>query len=143
MRFNSLDISDRFTYKLNGKLSSPFLIRRWTRQALFSLVMEPLTEALRALTRVAGICVDSIVEKLSLFADDLILFLRVQSPTLLEELRILERFAALSGLHTNWGKSLILPIDLGAKAVVNPNSSLQWETIIRYLGVNISSIIVV
>lgn len=74
--------------KLNGKLSSPFPIQRGTKQgcplspSLFTMVMEPLAEALRVSTRLAGIRIGSIVEKLALYTDNLILFPRDPGPSL-------------------------------------------------------------
>lgn len=126
--------------------SRPLLAnKRGTRQGcplfpgLFALVMEPLAEALWKSSDVTGICVGSIVEKLALYADELILFLRDPGPSLSKVLQLLGHFAALSGLRTNWSKSLILPIDLRAKNIIDPNSPLQWADSIRYLGINISS----
>lgn len=106
--------------------------------ALFALVMEPLAEALQKSSGVSRICVGSIVKKLALYADDLILFLRDPGPSPSAALQFLGRFTALSGLKTNWSKSLILPIDPRAKKKIVPTSPLQWATTIRYLGINIS-----
>lgn len=67
--------------KLGVLLSEPFPVERGTRQGcplspfLFALAMEPLATALRRSDSVKGIRVGSIVEKLALYADDLMLFL--------------------------------------------------------------------
>lgn len=83
------------------------------------------------------LCRSSIVDKIGLY--DLILFLQDPGPSLSEALQILDGFAALSGLNTNWGKSLVLPIDQEAKRLADPNFPLQWATTIKYLEIIISS----
>lgn len=62
-------------------LSNAFPLGRGTRQGcplspgLFALVVEPLAIALRAETGVRGIVVGEIEEKVSLYADDTLLYL--------------------------------------------------------------------
>lgn len=117
--------------KLNGRLLPSFPIRRGTRQGCtlsLALVMEPLAEALRKSSGMSGIRVGSVVKKLALYADDLILFLWDPGPLLSEVLRLLGHSATLSGLQTNWSKSLILPIKPRAKRLSDPASPLQWAS---------------
>lgn len=52
--------------------------------------------------KIIGIHVGSIIEKLALFIDDLILFLNDPGPFLTEALNILSDYATFSGLRTNW-----------------------------------------
>lgn len=68
-------------------LSNPFPVERGTRQDcplspffLFALVREPLATALRNSVSVKGIQVGSLVEKLALYVDDLMLFLNDPGP---------------------------------------------------------------
>lgn len=68
---------------------------------------------------VTGIRVGSIVEKLVLYADNLILFFHDPGPSLSEALRILAHFLVFL---------LILPIDPGAKEMANDSLPLQWAT---------------
>lgn len=68
--------------KINGFVSSPFDISRGTRQGcplsplLFALAMEPLVEALRRSDDYQGIWIGRQTYKLSMFADDLVLYLQ-------------------------------------------------------------------
>lgn len=102
--------------KVNGSMSSRFGISRGTRQGcplsplLFALAIEPLAEALRRKEDYRGIQIRKQEFKLSLFADDLVLYLKHPQPSLqcIEEL--LSKFQTVSGLNINMDKSLLYPI---------------------------------
>lgn len=101
---------------VNGATSSLFSVSRGTRQGcplsplLFALALEPLAEALRQAPAFMGFIVGDVHIKLSLFADDMALY--VTNPnTFLEAINsILDSFAAVSGLRVNKEKSLLYPI---------------------------------
>lgn len=117
-RWITLLYSDpRTVIRLGLLTSEPFVVGRGTRQGcplspfLFALMMEPIARALRQSREVGAIQVGSIQENLTLYADDLLLFLRDPRTSLQAALRILDRFASFSGLRVNWTKSLILPVE--------------------------------
>lgn len=60
--------------KLGGNLSEPFSIGCPQSPSLFALLMEPIAQAKRNSIDNKGIRVGSIIEKGSLYADDLVLF---------------------------------------------------------------------
>lgn len=69
----------------------------------------------------------------------MLLFLSDPGDSLRAALGIFETFAKYSGLKVNWSKSSILPIDIGAKELADPNLPLQWVTSLKYLGVRITA----
>lgn len=72
----------RAMVKINGQISSSFDIARGTRQRcplsplLFALAMELLAEALQSLVDYKGIQIGKQTHKLSMFADDLVLYIQ-------------------------------------------------------------------
>lgn len=50
-------------------------------------------------------------KKIGLYADDTILYLADQGPSLQAALGIIEKMESFSGLRINWDKSQILPLD--------------------------------
>lgn len=60
------------------------------------------------------------MEKLALYADDLMLFLNDLGPSLRAALNIIYEFSELSGLKVNWNKSQALPIDPQANLHADP-----------------------
>lgn len=55
--------------------------------------------------------VDTLVKKIAMYADVLILYLNDLGPSLKEALRILSELSVYSGLRISWGETQILPID--------------------------------
>lgn len=146
-RWITLLYSDpRTVIRLGLLTSEPFVVGRGTRQGcplspfLFALMMEPIARALRQSREVGAIQVGSIQENLTLYADDLLLFLRDPRTSLQAALRILDRFASFSGLRVNWTKSLILPVEPEAqKKKDHDGLPLQWVSAITYLGVKVTA----
>lgn len=102
--------------KVNGTLSSKFLIRNGTRQGyplsplLFALALEPLLRRVRVNTDIRGLTVGNIEHKLSAYADDVLFHLTnplISLPILLKEL---QHFGTISNFKINYTKSEILPI---------------------------------
>ena len=81
--------------KLGGRLSSFFQLYRGTRQgcplspALFAIAIEPVAEALRTTPNIQGLRVGGLEERVALYADDMILFLRDAGPSLEGALELL------------------------------------------------------
>lgn len=126
------------TVKLNGSCSSPFWICRGIPQGcplsplLFALALEPLVEALQNETRFKGISELKKQFKLSLFADDMVIYV-TDPTTFLEAIEhILDSFYAVSGLRMKscfGAPAYWIRIKYSKHLVSN-----EW----KYLGVRIS-----
>lgn len=129
---------------VNGWLSEQFPLERGTRQGcplsplLYALAAEPLAIAIRAKTEIVGLRVDNYTEKIGLYADDTILYLADQGPSLQTALRIIEQMGSFSGLRINWDKSQILPIDHFPPPITCPELPLARVNTIKYLGVKVT-----
>lgn len=103
---------------VNSWLSGQFPLERDTRQGcplsplLNALAAEPLAIAIRADPDIVGLRRGPTVEKIGLYADDTILYLADQGPSLQAALKIIAKMRSYSGLRINWDKSQILPIDI-------------------------------
>lgn len=133
---------------VNGSSSTPFQISNGTRQGcplsplLFVLVIEHLAQAIRHNTSIVGIQTPSSDLKLSLYADDLLVYIQqphTSLPSLMHEFR---RFGELSNFKLNMSKTEALNISLPHTTLtrIQANSSFQWSSrSISYLGITISS----
>lgn len=65
---------------------------------------------------VRGLRVGELEEKLSLYADDALLYLNDAGLSLSAALKLFDTFGTFSGLRINWSKSIIFPIEDGAPA---------------------------
>lgn len=97
-----------------GNSFRPFYLYRGTRQGcplspvLFTLATEPMAILLRSSPLVFGILIlGSVQEKISLYSDDTILYLRNTTNSLGAALSLINTFGGYSGLCINWGKSVI------------------------------------
>lgn len=131
---------------LNGRTSANFPISRGTRQGcplsplIFALAMEPLTEALRSDPDFTGIPIRDKLFKLSLFADNMALYILNPHKSIPAIERASDSFYIVSGLKVNRTKSLLYPLYMSN----NDRTSLEgkypyaWVTNCwRYLGVKI------
>lgn len=107
--------------RVNGSLSAPISISRGTRQGcplsplLFIIAMDPLVRRLQENHLFRGLQFLDGPLLISLYADDILLFVRHPQdnlPSLIDEI---SRFGTMSGLKINWGKSVLFP---GMKAAV-------------------------
>lgn len=95
----------------NGVLSEAFPLQCETRQGcplsplLFALALEPLTAMVRSSPDIMGFHRGERVDKLSLYADDTLIYLRdtVGSPEAI--MWLFDRFGQHSGFAINWHKS--------------------------------------
>lgn len=133
---------------VNGSASTPFVISNGIRQGcplsplLFVLVMEHLATAIRQNNNIMGIPTPSSEVKLSLYADDLLVYIQQPHtflPSLMQELR---RFGDLSNFKLNMSKTEALNISLTPSTLtqLRTNFPFQWGARgISYLGVTIPS----
>uniref|UniRef100_A0A3B4C811 Reverse transcriptase domain-containing protein n=1 Tax=Pygocentrus nattereri TaxID=42514 RepID=A0A3B4C811_PYGNA len=105
----------------NNNISPYFALSRGTRQGsplsplLFAIVIEPLAIALRTNKDIKGIARAEGEHKVSLYADDMILYLSDASTSLPVVLNILSDFGKISGYRVNTQKSELMPINLAAR----------------------------
>lgn len=129
----------------NNISSEYFPLQRGTRQGcplspiLFALAVEPLAIALRANNGIQGIPRGTLNLKLSLYADDLLLFISNPNVSLPKALSVMEAFGKVSGYKLNIGKSELFPIN---NAALNGSfSHFQFRVVqdqFTYLGVKVT-----
>ena len=96
---------------LNGEKLKPFPLRSGTRQGcplsslLFNLVLEVLATAIREQKEIKGIQIRKEV-KLSLFADDMILYIENPKDSTRKLLELVNEFGKVAGYKVNAQKSL-------------------------------------
>ena len=99
---------------LNGEKLKAFLLSSGTRQGcplsplLFNIVLEVLATAIRGETEIKGIQVGKEV-KLSLFADDMILYTENPKDSIRKLLKLISEFSKVVGYKTNTQKSFAFP----------------------------------
>ncbi|CAJ0950638.1 unnamed protein product [Ranitomeya imitator] len=130
--------------RVNGTLSPPIDIRNGTRQGcplsplLYILAMEHLAVALRKTPDIEGLRIGQHEFKISLYADDLLLYITnptVAFPVLLREFC---RFGEVSNFKVNYPKTEALNVSLPDDLVsqVQASFSFKWKTdALKYLGV--------
>lgn len=107
--------------RTNNDYSDYFPLERGTRQGcplsplLFAIAIEPLAIALRS-SHMKGIIRGDLAHKLSLYADDLLLFVSDPDRSIPCVLDLLKEFGLVSGYKLNFHKSELLPINSAAKA---------------------------
>ncbi|XP_012819057.2 uncharacterized protein LOC105947410 [Xenopus tropicalis] len=127
--------------RVNGITSLPFSLERGTRQGcplspiLFALAIEPLAILIRNTPGIKGLTYGNIKEKVSLYADDLLVYLVDPRDSLTSLLQLVDNFGHYSGLRINWDKSILCPVDPLQPQPVVPNIPLKWANQFKYLGV--------
>lgn len=122
-----------------------FFPRRGTAQgcplspALFAMAIEPLAKKIRQTDNITGITIGKNEYKLSLFADDLLLYLSDEDISIPSVINIMSQFSKIPGNKINRGKTEILTF--GQKQI-NPEVFKQFKVQsckIKYLGCYISA----
>ena len=97
---------------LNGAKLKAFLLRSGTRQGcplsplLFNIVLKVLATAIRKEKEVKGIQIGKEEVKLSLFADDMILYIENPKDSIRKLLELISEFTKVAGYKINTQKSL-------------------------------------
>ena len=128
--------------RTNQIRSSPFMLRRGTRQGcclspfLFDLAIEPLAVALRIQQDIPGIVRNQVIHKVSLYADDLLLYISNPAESIPKLIDVLHKFGNLSGYRLNFSKSSLFPINQLAISINYSNlpSKLEHQSF-TYLGI--------
>ena len=106
--------------RTNGTISKYFSLQRGTRQGcplsplLFDIAIEPLAVSLRNREGFTGIVRGGVTHKLSLYADDLLLYCSDPLLSVLVALDINNSFGRVSGYKINLTKSILFPINSSA-----------------------------
>lgn len=131
----------------NNHYSKLFRLHRGTRQGcplsplLFVLAIEPLAIAIRNNHYIHGITRLGTEHKLSLYADDLFLFVSKAETTIPLILELLTKFGEISGYKLNLHKSELLPLNLTNTTL--QNITVPFKTAVNsfvYLGVIVTRI---
>ena len=97
---------------LNGEKLKAFTLRSGTRQRcplsplLFNIVLEVLASAIREEKEIKGIQIREEEVKLSLFADDMILYIENPKDSIRKLLELISEFSKVAGYKVNTQKSL-------------------------------------
>lgn len=128
---------------LTGQLSSTlFPVTRSSHQgcplspALFALSLEPLAQMIRQSSSVHPISVCDTQHHVSLYADDVLVFMEKPLQSIPNLLSICKEFSCLSGFKINWTKSALLPLNDSAKRLqFSPGIPVVQD--FKYLGIQI------
>lgn len=100
----------------NRTLSAPFKLHRGTRQGcplsplIFALAIEPLAQNIRLDPQMHGYTTKGTINKISLYADDILLFITHPQSTIPVLLNKINLFGTFSGYRINWTKSVLMPM---------------------------------
>lgn len=79
-----------------------------------------------------------ISDKISLYADDTLLYLGDVEASLTNVMKIIQHFGSLSGFSINWSKSIILPVDEPMVDLPVSARPLKVVSSFKYLGIHVS-----
>uniref|UniRef100_A0AAR2IHE3 Reverse transcriptase domain-containing protein n=1 Tax=Pygocentrus nattereri TaxID=42514 RepID=A0AAR2IHE3_PYGNA len=125
-----------------AKFSSFFPILRGSRQGcplspfLFAISLEPLAQAIRLSSTYSPVGILNTQHYISLYADDILLFVNNVPQTLPHLLTILDIFGSHSGYKVNKTRSALLPLNEPMKNL-NIQSPIPVVEHFKYLGIEI------
>lgn len=124
--------------------SEYFRLTRSTRQGcplsllLFALAIEPLAVSLRASKEYSGIHRGGKEHKVSLFPNDLLIYISDPSKSVPAIISILNKFGQLSGYKINVSKSILFPIKTIKDQQLFDKLPFRISTQFKYIGINIT-----
>ena len=130
---------------LNGEKLKAFPLRSETRQGcplsplLFNIVLEVLATAIREEKEIKGIWIGKEV-KLSLFADDMILYIENPKDSIRKLLELISEFSKVSGYKTNTQNSPAFLYTNSEKSEKEIKESIPFTIAtkrIKYIGINL------
>ena len=131
---------------LNGEKLKPFPLRSGTKQGcplsplLFNIVLEDLATAITEEKEIKGIQTGKEEVKLSLFADDMILYIENPKDTTRKLLELINEFGKVAQYKVNAQKSLAFLYMNDEKSEREIKETLPFTTAtkrIKYLGINL------
>ncbi len=129
----------------NKMVSQYFSLSRGTRQGcplsplLFILAIEPLSSVLRSSQSISGIKRRGVEYKVSLYADDLLLYITDPLSCISEVVKILKEYGYFSGYKLNFSKSICFPINHMADQITDTDLPFcTSKSGFKYLGINIT-----
>ena len=131
---------------LNGEKLKEFPLRSGTRQGcllsplLFNIVLEVLTMAIREVKEIKGIQIGKEEVKLSLFADDMILYLENPKDSTRKLLELIHEFGKIAGYKINTQKStafLYINNERSEREIRETIPFIITSERIKYLGINL------
>lgn len=137
--------SPKASVHTNDVYSDYFSLGRGCRQGcplsplLFAIAIEPLSIILKSSSVFKGIIRNGIEHKLSLYADDLLLYITDPALSIPAVLGILENFSSFSGYKLNLGKSECFPINTAACHLQQSDLPFHLSPSgFKYLGINVT-----
>ena len=131
---------------LNGEKLKAFPLRSGTRQGcplsplLFNIVLEVLATAIREEKEIKGIQIRKEKVKVSLFADDMILYIENLKDSIRKLLELISEFSKVAGYKINTQKSLAFLYTNNEKSERTIKESIPFTITtkrIKYLGINL------
>ena len=107
---------------------------------LFNIVLEVLSKAFREEKEIKRIQIKKEEAKLSLFADDMILYIENPKDTFSKLLELVSEFSKVAGYKINTQKSLVFLYTNSEKSERERKESIPFTIatkIIKYLGINL------
>lgn len=130
--------------KVNGFISDRFALERGCRQGcslsplLFNVCIEPLAQLIRDNDNIKGLTINGEHHKLSLYADDVLLYLTEPTTTISHLKELISTYGFLSGYKVNVDKTIAMDINGNIPNSVKIQSGFQWTNDgIRYLGIQV------
>lgn len=102
---------------------------------LVAIAIEPLACLIQTSLDVTGLVRGDMEEKVSLNADDVLLFLTNIRSSLLAVMKYVEEFGRFSGFGISWEKSMLLPMDPLLDSLPPTVSQLRAVSSIKYMGI--------
>ena len=131
---------------LNGEKLKPFPLRSGMRQGsplsplLFNIVLEVLAKAIREEKEIKGIQITKEEEKLSLFADDMILYTENPKDVTRKLLELISEFGKVAGYKINAQKSLAFLYTNNKRSEREIKETIPFTIALKriiYLGINL------
>ncbi|KAI9999450.1 hypothetical protein NQD34_018194 [Periophthalmus magnuspinnatus] len=141
-----LYVHPKASIRTNDVYSSYFPLGRSTRQGcplsplLFALAIEPLAIALKTNVGYSGIIRGEMEHKVSLYADDLLLYVSNSERSLPIIMSVLKDFGIVSGYKINFSKSTLFLIKNVSKQPCPPLNAYPFTVSdkFKYLGINVT-----